>query len=143
MKRWLLAMMLGVPLAGAWAQPAGLPHAWLFGSWTGGIMPAGDTADQSCTGSPSVIFTKDVVMRSSMLDVAYRQRLIETVQATPNGVEFRLVPAGQQGARLPLDIGFGCDGDPNLLRVERRGPNEIAFPNCSDFPSVLKRCGSP
>ena len=24
--------------------------------------------------------------------------------------------------------------------VERRGPNEIVFPNCSEFPSPLKRC---
>ena len=44
------------------------------------------------------------------------------------------------GGRLPPDIGFGCGGSPDVLRVQRRGPDEIAFPDCADFPSPLKRC---
>jgi hypothetical protein len=48
--------------------------------------------------------------------------------------------ARAMGGRLPPDIGFGCGGSPDLLRVQRRGPDEIAFPDCTDFPSPLKRC---
>ena len=34
----------------------------------------------------------------------------------------------------------GCASGPDVLRVERRGPDEIAFPGCGEFPSPLKRC---
>jgi hypothetical protein len=134
------------PPAGAQqgAQRADPPHAWVFGSWTGGIFPPGETSGPRCTGQPSVIFTRDVVLRASIFDVAYRQRLIETVAAAPNGLEFRLVPAagpsGPLASRMPPDLGFGCPGGPNSLVVERRGENEIAFPNCAEFPSPLTRC---
>ena len=85
-------------------------------------------------------------MRSSALDIAWRQRVLETVAATgETGLEFRFAPAmamgGPFGARVPPDAGFGCDGNPNILRVQRRGPDEIVFPNCAEFPSPLKRCG--
>jgi hypothetical protein len=89
-----------------------------------------------------VIFTRDVVLRSSPLDVAMRQRLVQTATATPTGVEFRLVPIGPPGARVQPGVGFGCS-DPNLLRVERRGTDEIVFPDCDEFPSPLKRCTTP
>jgi hypothetical protein len=153
MRRWgakaaaaaMLALGLGFGLTGdADAQQNGQPpHAWIFGSWTGGLYPPADTEGPRCTGQPTVIFTRDVVMRSSVLEVTYRQRMIETAAATANGLEFRFVGAQPQmtplGPRLPSDIGFGC-GNPNLLRVERRGPNEIVFPNCDDFPAPLRRC---
>lgn len=148
MKRFWQMAILALPLmaTGADAQQAGAPpHAWLFGSWTGGLFPASDTG-QACFGQPTVIFTRDVVMRTGLLDIGYRQRAIETVAGRGNGVEIRLVPAAPSGAlaaRLPPDIGFGCDGNPNLLVVERRGDNEIAFPGCTDFPLTLKRCGVP
>ena len=62
----------------------------------------------------------------------------------PNGLEFRFTPAqpvlSAFGGRVPPDAGFGCGDNPNLLRVERRGPDEIVFPNCTEFPSPLKRC---
>ncbi|WP_431285229.1 hypothetical protein ACQW02_10700 [Humitalea sp. 24SJ18S-53] len=124
--------------------PAGPPHGWLFGMWTGGIFPPGDVDSPSCAGSATVIFTRDVVMRSSPLDVAYRQRLIETVSQQQNGLEFRFAPAAPTisafGAQPPgRDSAFGC-ANPNALRVERRGEDEIVFPNCSEFPSPLKRC---
>ena len=132
------------PAPAAPTQPAAPPHAWLFGSWTGGFYPPGDTSSPACTAQPSVIFTRDVVMRSSPLDIAYRQRLIETVAAQPNGVEFRFAPAAPTisafGAQAPgRDSAFGC-ANANSLTVERRGPDEIVFPNCSEFPAPLHRC---
>jgi hypothetical protein len=136
----------GVAEAQQQPQPsrAAPPHEWLFGSWTGGIFPASDTDGPRCFGQPTVIFTRDVVLRASALDVAYRQRAIETAAAMPEGVEFRFLPAappgGAFGSRLPPDFGFGCAG-PDLLRVERRGPHEIVFPGCdAQFPFPLKRC---
>ena len=58
-------------------------------------------------------------------------------------MEFRLAPPGASipplGGRLPPDSAFGC-ANPNNLRVERRGPNEIVLANCTEFPSPLKRC---
>jgi hypothetical protein len=132
---FLAAPALALP-AHARAQ-SGPPHAWLFGTWTGGIFPAVDTEGPGCFGNAVVIFTRDVIMRMANLDVAYRQRLIETVAPTPDGVEIRLLPTG--GRPLP-ESGFGCDGNPDLLRVTRRGEDEIAFTNCVEFPSVLRRC---
>ena len=85
-------------------------------------------------------------MRTGILDVGYRQRGIETVAGAADGVQFRFVPAAPSGtlaSRLPPDIGFGCAGNPDTLNVERRGPNEIAFPGCTDFPLALRRCGAP
>ncbi|MCX7932970.1 MAG: hypothetical protein N2588_10540, partial [Rhodovarius sp.] len=116
-----------------------------FGMWFGGHFPPGDVQGQACSGQATLIFLRDVVMRSSLLEVAYRQRLIETVVATPDGLEFRLVPislpaGGVAGGRLPPDIGFSCDGNPNLLRVRRIGPHEIILPGCPEFPAVLRRC---
>jgi len=145
MRRWRLVMAMARVLGGsAGAQQGDPPHAWVFGSWTGGMFPPGETSGARCTGQPAVIFTRDVVMRASIFDVPYRQRLIETVASSPDVLEFRLVPAAPQssplGARLPPDVGFGCAAGPNSLRVERRGPNEIVFPNCADFPSPLQRC---
>jgi hypothetical protein len=141
----LAALALALPLAGA-AQNAP-PHAFLFGAWTGGLFPPLDRHGPACLGQPTVIFTADVVMRASLTDVAYRQRLVETVSVTQDRFEFRLVPATPQlgpfGVRLPPDVGFGCPGGANVLRVERRGENEIVFPDCTDFPSPLLRCASP
>lgn len=136
------AMWLALAAGGS-AQQGEPPHAWVFGSWTGGIFPPGETEGPRCTGQPTVIFTRDVILRGSAFDVAYRQRFVETVTAAPDALEFRLVAAAPQagpfGARLG-DIGFGCPGGPNALRVERRGPDEIVFPNCTEFPLPLRRC---
>jgi hypothetical protein len=142
------ALLLTLPLAApfvARAQPRpGPPHEWVFGAWTGGQYPPNDWDSLACFGSPTVIFTRDLVMRATALDTAYRQRTIETVALQPNGLEFRFTPvqpmAGPLGARMPPDVGFGCGGNPNVLRVERRGPDEIVFPGCNEFPSALRRC---
>ncbi len=127
----------------ALAQRPAPPHDWVLGAWTGGQFPAIDTEGGACFGSPTVIFTRDVVLRATALDTAFRQRLIETVAAVPNGLEFRFAPIGRamgaMAGRIPPDFGFGC-GNPDVLRVERRGPDEIVFPDCSEFPSPLKRC---
>ncbi|NKC31758.1 hypothetical protein [Falsiroseomonas selenitidurans] len=144
MRRWILAAAALLALSGgAEAQRADPPHAWVFGSWTGGIFPPGEASGPRCTGQPTVIFTRDVVLRASVFDVPYRQRLIETVATGPDVLEFRFVPAagpsGPLASRMPPDIGFGCPGGPNTLRVERRG-DEIVFPDCAEFPSPLKRC---
>lgn len=141
------AAALGVGRQAA-AQPAGgrgpMPHAWLFGAWTGGLFPPIATRGPGCFEQPTVIFTRDVVFRVSLLDIAYRQRLIETVAGRADGsLEIRLVPLPGVtgfGGRTPPDLGFGCSGNPNLLRVERRGPDEIAFTDCAEFPSPLRRC---
>ncbi len=146
MRRWMLVAALVMALGGSsTAQQGGLPpHAWVFGSWTGGIFPAGDGVGPRCFGQPTVIFMRDVVLRASPLDVTYRQRLLETVAAEPDALEMRFLPAPPQntpfGARMPADVGFGCPGGPNTLRVVRRGPNEIVFPDCTEFPSPLRRC---
>lgn len=158
MRRWIMLMALGMPLALAAAPAAaqqappqaplqgGPPHASVMGVWTGGIFPAGETEGAACYANATFIVLRDVVLRASSLDVAYRQRLIETVGTTAEGrLEFRFVPpapvASPFGGRVPPDAGFGCEGGPNVLRIERRGPDEILFPDCREFLSPLKRCG--
>jgi hypothetical protein len=51
------------------------PHAWLFGSWTGGLFPApsGLTAEL-CLAQPVVIFTRDLVLRATLTDQTYPWR---------------------------------------------------------------------
>ena len=141
----LFLVAAALPLSAA-AQRQLPPHAFLFGAWTGGIFPAIETEGAACLAQPTVLFTADVVMRASLADVAYRQRLVETVSVAGDRFEFRLLPAvpviGPLGARVPPDAGFGCPGGANVLRVERRGDNEIVFPDCGEFPSPLRRCVS-
>lgn len=142
----LLAASASAPVLsqGALAQGAAPPHAFLFGTWTGGIfpVPSGATlSPQACLGQPVVIFTRDVVMRATLTSQFLSQREIETVRASPAGVEFRFgaldVPPLLGGS--PPQPGFGCDS-PDVLHVQRRGENEISFPGCADFPNPLVRC---
>jgi hypothetical protein len=150
MRRWALLCVLGLPLAAAVdagaQQRAVPPHAWIFGAWTGGIFPPGETESPDCFGSPTVIFTRDIVLRASSVDTAYRERVIETVAQQQTGLEFRFAPAAPVmtalGPRMAPDSGFGC-ANPNALKVERSGPNEISFPNCDEFPAPLRRCTTP
>ncbi len=148
-RRSLLPGLTGLTVSGLLATPAilsapalaqprqGPPHEWMFGSWTGGIFPAVDTEGPGCFGNVALIVMRDLVMRVSSLDYAYRQRAIESVAVTPDGLEFRLIPF--PGRPMP-EIGFGCDGNPNLLRVTRRGPDEVLLPGCVEFPGALRRC---
>lgn len=144
-----LALLLAVPAAvpasaPALAQNAPPPHAFLFGTWTGGIfpVPGGSIPAQACLSQPVVIFTRDLVMRATLTSQMLTQREIETVRAAPSGVEFRLVGAPTGGPLLgggQQMQGFGCE-NPDVLRVQRRGENEISFPGCVDFPNPLVRC---
>ncbi len=143
-----LALLLAAPPLPAQSQA--LPtHAWLFGTWTGGMFPPpSHMTPQACFSQPVVIFTRDVVLRATITDQFYTQRLIETALTSSGGTQFRftsaLPPVAVNGllrsqSVAPPGVGFGCDS-PDTLAVERRGENEIAFPGCADFPYPLVRC---
>lgn len=141
----LLGASLGASLAPAHAQsPAQPPHSWLFGTWSGGLFPApSGMSNQACLSQPIVIFTRDLVLRATITEQTLTQREVETVRAIPGGAEFRFAAtAGGStllGTATGPAAGFGCDG-PDVLRVQRRGENEISFPGCADFPNPLVRC---
>lgn len=144
MLRPILAALLLLVSGPASAQRE--PHAWLYGSWVGGTLPT--TPDQSvtaCYADPTVIFTRDIVLRTTLLEQVYTQRIIESVRGTPTGAEFRFRPMpripGVMGGQQPTGT-FGC-GSPDVLVVVRRGPNEIEFPGCTEFPAPLYRCPVP
>ena len=132
-------------------QPArsGPPHSFLFGSWTGGLfpVPAGSMTAASCLATPTVIFTRDVVLRATVADPVYLQRQIETVRTSPRGAEFRFISQGggpvasSLGIEAPGSAGFGCESS-DVLHVERRSETEIVFTGCTDFPNPLVRCPS-
>jgi hypothetical protein len=136
--------------ADAQQVPAAPPHAWLFGSWTGGLfpVPSGLTA-QACLAQPVVIFTRDLVLRATLIDSVYHQRQVETVRAAPNATDFRFAPGADPRATAgsillgvtapPPALGFGC-ADPDSLHVIRRSENEIVFEGCTEFPEPLIRC---
>lgn len=123
------------------------PQSWLFGAWIGGLFPPPSTMSaQECLAQPVVIFTRDIVMRVTIVDQLYTQRLVETARTTGNGVEFRFDRSLQIAQSSPFgltqgggEIGFGCE-DPDLLHVLKRGENEISFPGCPEFPYPLVRC---
>lgn len=141
---------LGLPPQAAAQGTGGPPHAWLFGSWTGGLFPvSANISAQACLGQPTVIFTRDTVMRATLTDVTYVERVIETARTNPGVTDFQFAPATNQLAAtsnglLGLDApkaaeGFGCE-TPDVLHVQRRGDNEITFPGCKEFPNPLIRC---
>ncbi len=142
-----LALLLAAPatFAQSGAQsPAQPPHAWLFGTWTGGLFPPPPSiSSQACFSQPVVIFTRDLVLRATLTQQTLAQREIETVRNTAQGAEFRFTTTGvlppMFGGDASGRVGFGCDS-PDLLRVQRRGENEITFPGCSEFPYPLVRC---
>ena len=130
--------------ASAQGQP---PHAFLFGTWTGGLFPVprGISAE-ACLSQPVAIFTRDLVMRATITQQVLVEREIVTARVTPSGVDFVFVGGtgnglvqGLPGLQQAQPMGFGCDS-PNDLHVQRRGANEIEFTGCSDFPYPLVRC---
>jgi hypothetical protein len=149
----LAASSLFVAVAPARAQNSEPPQAWLFGAWTGGSFPApSQITAATCLAQPTVIFTRDVVLRSTLTEATYEQRLVATVRATESGFEFRFEPPAsppaEGGGLLGMaggqpggtgGAGFGCESA-DLLHVERHGENEISFPGCEDFPNPLVRC---
>jgi len=139
----LLSLVVAPPASAQGGLPA---QSWLFGAWVGGLFPPPSTIGaQQCLAQPVVIFTRDIVMRATIVDQLYTQRLVETARTTGNGVEFRFVPSVQQSGPFDLaqsgggEVGFGCE-DADSLHVQRRGENEISFPNCPEFPYPLVRC---
>ena len=146
----LLALLLCVALPGGARSQSGAPHAWLFGAWTGGLfpVPAGVSA-QACLGQPTVIFTRDVVLRATLTEVTFTQRVIATARTAGGNTEFEFTPAldplaatsnGLLGLQAPRPAaGFGCE-TPDVLHVKRINENEIVFPGCREFPDPLVRC---
>jgi hypothetical protein len=147
----LLSLAL-LALPGAAMAPArgGPPHAWLFGTWTGGLFPVtGPLTAEACLAQPTVIFTRDVVLRAMLTDVTFAQRVVATARTNPGVTDFLFAPgvdpaaatsSGLLGLEAPKAAqGFGCES-PDVLHVLRRTDNEITFPGCGDFPNPLIRC---
>jgi hypothetical protein len=143
----LLSYALALPTQAQ--APALPPHSWLFGSWIGGLYPPPATVpSEECLAQPTVIFTRDVVLRATLTDLNYTQRQIDTVRATATGAEFRFLapvqpaadggPLFGQSSATPV-VGFGCETT-NVLHVLRHSEDQISFPHCSDFPYPLIRC---
>ena len=140
MRRVAICLLALLSCAGALptrAQSPGLPpHAWLFGTWIGGLYPPPVTLSaEQCLALPVVIFTRDVAMRAVLTDVTYAQRQIETVRATATGAEFRFVapvqpaaeggtlfgpPGAAPGGRLRLR-----DGGRAACAAARREPDQL------------------
>jgi len=139
----VLAGLLPPPNARAAEAP---PHAWLFGAWAGGILPApAHMSPAECQANASLAVTQDVIIHRTLTHPAAIQNLIVSVRGTPDGTIIVLAPPKEKPeliAGVPVDLGFGCPSD-NVLRVVRVGPNEISLPGCSGFPSTLVRCGAP
>ena len=134
------ASSLAPSLVQAQSQPQ---HAFLFGTWTGGLFPVpASLSPQACLSQPVVIFTRDLVLRATLVEQTLTQREIETVRVTSSGAEFRFAPLGPASKALiggARGGGFGC-ASADGLTIERRGENEISFPGCADFPNPLVRC---
>jgi hypothetical protein len=148
--RRLLAVVLAVLVAGAGAgsaRAAAPPHAGLFGEWTGGLFPAPQhPSAEVCRAHPTLVFMQDVVLRATLTDVTYQQRVVATARVVGDRVDFTFAPLPPSSATDPLTGqpvaaagGFGCAG-PDELHVLRRNANEIVFPGCADFPNPLVRC---
>ena len=130
------------------SQPSSrMPQAFLLGAWTGGLFPTpSQLSAEQCLAQPTVIFTRDVVMRATLIDAFYVQRLVETARGTGNGVDFQFSTAAAPAAAAGLpdftgggNLGFGCESV-DVLHVQRITPNQIRFPGCKDFPFPLIRC---
>lgn len=149
----VLAALLLAPAGNAASPPAsGPPHGWLFGSWTGGLFPAPSVVTaQACLAQPTVIFTRDVVLRASLTDPSYAERIVATAQTRGGETDFVFAPAVDATASASAgllqvappkpDPGFGCES-PDVLHVVRRSDNQIVFPGCASFPEPLVRCPS-
>jgi hypothetical protein len=146
----ILAGLATVSAASPGTAQALPPHAWLFGTWTGGLFPVPrNMTAQMCLAQPVVIFARDVVLRASLTDPLYQQRIIQTARTTQGGFEFRFEPGADPLTTLgsgllgqtapPPQQGFGCE-TADVLHVRRLGENEISFPGCADFPEPLYRC---
>jgi hypothetical protein len=151
MRRTALALLATLPLLPATGHAqSGAPHSWLFGEWTGGLFPApANLTAQACLGQPTVIFTRDVVIRGSLTEVNFTQRVIVTARTTSGQTDIQFTPAldalaANSNGLLGLDqpkasAGFGCETE-DVLHIRRISENEISFPGCKEFPEPLVRC---
>ena len=103
----LLALSGAVLPAAASAQsPAQPPHAYLFGTWTGGLFPVpANLSSQACLSQPVVIFTRDLVLRATLTEQFLTQREIETARANASGTDFRFAATGvpAEGTRARVE----------------------------------------
>jgi hypothetical protein len=100
---------------------------------------------KECQESATFVVTQDEIIHSTLTHPDAIQNLIASVRGTPNGTIFLLAPSDtkpESFGGIPQDLGFGCP-EPNVLRVVKVGPNQIAFPDCKGFPSPLVRCSPP
>jgi len=136
-------MAIAGPTPKAHAAPGGPPHAWLYGVWAGGILPAPpDMSPDECRAQATFQVTQDSVLHSTLTHPEAIQNLIAAVRGTPDGTIFSLAPTDAKPetiAGVAEDLGFGCP-QPDTLRVVKTGPDEISFPGCTAFPSPLVRC---
>jgi len=131
------ALLFGLTTPLVAQQQAPPPGSFLYGAWVGGIFPPPVTLSaRECLSAPMVIFTRDSVLRALMTSPAYEQRTIDSVHATATGLEIRFYPSDNPGL-----LGFGCR-NPDVLPVQRRGDDEIAFPGCTGLPFPLIRCAT-
>jgi hypothetical protein len=125
------------------ATPSGPPHAWLYGVWAGGIFPAPpNMSPDECRAHVTFQVSQDAVLHTTLMHPEPIQNLIAAVRGTPDGTIFTLAPTDAKAdpiAGISDDLGFGCP-QPDTLRVVKTGPDEIAFPGCTGFPSPLVRC---
>src|SRR3954470_25044211 len=90
----LAGLLLATPAAPVLAQGQP-PHAWLFGTWTGGLFPApAGLTPAACFSQPVLIFTRDLVLRATLTEQELSQRVVETARASPAGAEFRFAITG-------------------------------------------------
>ncbi|MBW4023397.1 MAG: hypothetical protein HIU92_09705 [Proteobacteria bacterium] len=140
------ALLAAVAVPQSEAAQSAPPHAWLFGAWAGGILPAPPhMSPAECEARATFVVTQDVVIHSTLTHPDAIENLIASVRGTPDGTIFLLSPSQTKPdviAGIPQDLGFGCP-DANVLRVVRVGPNEIRFPDCTGFPTPLVRCPPP
>jgi hypothetical protein len=157
MRRSALCLLALLALVAAPGRPArgqsGAAHPWwLFGAWTGGLFPVPPgMGAQACLAQPTVIFTRDVVLRTSLTEVTFTQRVVVTARTQAGQTEFAFTPAedtlaatsnGLLGLAAPKPAaGFGCESA-DVLHVRWLNENEIQFPGCADFPNPLVRCGA-
>lgn len=146
MRRLLLRCLTLTLIAGAVPLPAlaqAPPHAGLFGTWTGGLFPVPSSlTTQACFSQPVVIFTRDLVLRATLVEQVLTQREIETVRVDKGMEELRFRPIATGAPSIMTaqrNAGFGCESV-DVLHIQRRGENEISFPGCADFPNPLVRC---
>ena len=145
MRRILLLCLAGTflsaPVLPAAAQQMP-PHAWLFGTWTGGVFPPPQNMSrEACLSQPVVIFTRDLVMRATLTEQELTQRVIESARATPTGMEFRFASNGMTAPDGILGKPYAA-ADGLRLRQRQRAARAAAGRERDQLPR-LRRLPQP